>query len=127
MAFAYEEVVNAIVVFLAAVGGVTAVLTLGEKYRTLRKPHDQRINKLAEHEQKLLHDYTELEEHEQRLCKMERDVCEVLSQNRLMIKAVKTLLKHCIDGNDIAALRVEYGILDRYLSGELGELAHEHP
>lgn len=118
---------NAIVVFLAVVGGMTAVLTLNEKYQNWRKPHDQRATKIKEHDEKLLHDYTELEEHEQRLTKMERDVCEVLAQNRLMIKAVKTLLKHCIDGNDIAALRVEYSILDRYLSGEIVELAHERP
>lgn len=126
MGFAYEELVTFVVVLMAVVGGMTTVLALWEKLTKFRKPHEDRIHALEEHEQKLMHDYTELEEHETRICALEEDMKEVIAQNRILISALKTLLKHCIDGNDVNALQVEYGILDRYLSGGLKDLEVGH-
>lgn len=120
----FEMIEDFFIVAMAALGAVSLVLGLWKAIKELRKPAEQRRDMLSEHDRKLLNDFDELNRHEERLSNLEQDVKEIEAQNRILISGMKTLMMHEIDGvNHIHELEVEYGILDRYLSGGLDNIA----
>lgn len=108
--------------FGAIVSGGTQIMTFIEKITNIKKPHDAHVEMVRRHDEKLLHDYEVIEEHGHRLAKVEDEIKEVNVQNRILIRSLKQLLQHVITGNHIDDLKVEYGILTRYLSGELKDI-----
>lgn len=126
-AFSYDALAQAVMVLFALVGIALTVLNLIKAIRDVKKPHDDHIHMVHDHENKLVHDYEVIEEHGERLDRLEASMKEMEGQNRIIISALKAQLLHEIDGvNHIEDLKVEYGILSRYLSGDLANMGENH-
>lgn len=116
----FDQIVIVVLLILAAIQAANTVLTFFKNFKEAKKPHDDHIAEVREHGVKLNNDHQSLTDHEARINRMEKNQKENDSQNRIIISALKALLMHEIDGvNHIEELKVEYGILNRYLSGDL--------
>lgn len=95
------------------------IKAIKEWIASLREPTDKRISK----------DEATLQDHEERITHLEECCSEVrgklqsdwefqqdeIEMNRLMLKSIKQLLKHDIDGNDTEGLKMMEDEIDNYL------------
>ena len=115
MEYTIEQVGIFVLMVMAIMNFAILGINFWQKIREVKKPHDDHVSMVQEHDEKLNHDFKSITDHEKRIQNIENDLTEVKEQNNILISAVKQLLKHCIDGNDINMLKVEHGIMERYL------------
>lgn len=119
----FNEVGITIAVIAVACGFIAlvwnAIKAIKEWIASLRKPTDDHISDVE----------TQVEDHENRITKLEECCEEVrgklqndflfqqdnIAVNQLMLKSIKRLLQHSIDGNDTAKLREMEQEIDDYL------------
>ena len=115
---AFFIVLLALCALIAAVSGACAAIV--KFWRYAHKQSDENAEKLANHEKRI----TTLEE----CCtevrgKLESDwkwQQDATDMNRLVLKSLKSLLQHEIDGNDKAKLEEREQEIDKYLLDHMG-------
>lgn len=123
----WEGFATVVLLIVGAASVANMFLTLYKNAMEAKKPHDKHVAMVKEHDQKLLNDWEELETHKKKIADLEKRLMEIKEQNdslesqcTLLIISIKDLLMHVIDGNNhLDALKVDHGILDRYLTGDL--------
>ena len=104
--FSYEVIVNAITVFFAVIGGLTAVLALREKIIAARKPGKDLLDR---HEQYLTSDHEDIEA-------IKKAIDDLNAENRIQTETHIAILTHMIDGNHVESLRERRDFIQRYLN-----------
>lgn len=115
MEYTFEQVGIFVLMVMAIMNFAILGINFWQKIREVKKPHDDHVSMVHEHDEKLNHDFESISDHEERIQKIENDLTEIKGQNNILISAVKQLLNHCIDGNDINKLKIEHEIMERYL------------
>lgn len=114
-----------ITIAVIAVAMTFIVLT----WNTVKAIHDWRMSARKPTEERLKDDESRIEDHEHRIAHLEECCEEVqgklqndrkfqqdsIAVNQLMLKSIKILLQHLIDGNDTAKLMEMEQELDNYL------------
>lgn len=98
-------------------------------WNTVKAIHDWRMSARKPTEERLQDDESRIEDHEHRIKNLEECCTEVrgklsadwqfqqdnIAVNQLMLKSIKRLLQHSIDGNDTAKLQEMEQEIDNYL------------
>ena len=127
--FTYNELTIAVVVVLGAIAVFNMCTAAVKGWKELRKPDVDLRETVEKHDRALKSDGGKLDDHEQRISHLEGCCSEVQSKlqndwqfqqdetemNRLMLKSIKQLLKHSIDGNDTSGLKHMEDEIDNYL------------
>ena len=119
----FNEVGITIAVIAAAMTFI--VLT----WNTVKAIHDWRMSARKPTEERLQDDESRIDDHEQRIANLEECCTEVrgklqndfkfqqdnIAVNQLMLKSIKRLMQHALDGNDAAKLQEMEQEIDDYL------------
>lgn len=97
----YEVVAQGFMTFLALCGVIVLLLNVATGFRNFRKPYEERLDQLREHEEKLLNDYEEIKDL--------KDEVRILLQGQMLIT------EHIVTGNHVDKLRKHYDDTQRYL------------
>lgn len=97
----YDAVANAVVVFFAFCGAIVLIVNAVKAVKDLRKPSNDHIKMVLDHDEKLLNDY--------------EDISELKKEVRIILECLRPMLKHQIDGNSVDVLQEKLDFLDRYL------------
>lgn len=114
-----------ITIAVIAVAMTFIVLT----WNTVKAIHDWRMSARKPTEERLQDDESRIENHEQRITKLESCCEDVqgkllndfkfqqdnITMNQLMLKSIKSLLQHAVDGNDTDTLKKREQEIDEYL------------
>lgn len=97
----FDEIGIAVLLILAAINAGTAVMTFIEKFKNAKKPHDEHLAQVAEHDEKLDRDYKLLQ--------------EVVSRLGILLQGHLLILDHLIQGNHVDKLKEHREFIERYL------------
>lgn len=97
----FDQIGIAVLLILAAINAGTAIMTFVEKIKAAKKPHDEHLAQVAEHDEKLDRDYKMLK--------------EVISRLEILLKGHLLILDHLIQGNHINKLKEHREFIERYL------------
>lgn len=133
MQVTFEVLWGTILLVGMTITGITSVLTLREKIKAARKPHDDHMAQVDEHERLLGKDYRHLIEVDNQLKgiaeqvgELQRSFEEFDTLNKIQTSAIQALLHHEITGNDVHKLETEQAFIDRYLHPEKYDLGIRH-
>lgn len=115
MEMTFEVIWGAIVLIGMVITAATSILTLREKATAAREPHHAHMAQVDDHERRLNRDHTDIEELQVLVDELKRMVNNLDALNVIQTNALRALLKHEIDGNDIHALQTELTFMERYL------------
>ena len=91
--------------FVAVCSGITVVIVcwdrVAEHFRKAKRPHDDHVQKVKDHEKKLNNDYALLK--------------EIQTQQQLNTRALLQILNHIIEGNHVENLKESRDFISRYL------------
>lgn len=96
-----ETIVVVVMAVLAAMGIANTALTFVEKVKTAKQPHDDHIEMVKQHEEKLLNDY-EL-------------IREMQAEQRILLQNDLLVMEHIINGNHVEKLKEQRDFIHRYL------------
>lgn len=85
----------------AIISGGTQIMTFIEKAEKLKKPHDDHVAMVQEHDKKLNNDFMLLE--------------EIQAQLRISMQTDLLVLEHIISGNHVEKLKDQRDFIQRYL------------
>lgn len=97
----YEQIVGAVVVFLALCGAVASVGAAWNCIKAWRKPSRDIANRVERHSEFLDRD--------------NRRIGDLEESNRLIMRGVMQLMSHEIDGNHVDKLRDARDAMEQYL------------
>lgn len=100
-----ESIGDQILLFFAAFASVTGAIIAGfnlyDRFKAAKKPHDDHIQQVKEHEEKLERDY--------------KMICKLQEQNHLLIENDLAVIEHIINDNHISRLIDRREEIQRYL------------
>ena len=100
-AIPYNAVANAVVIFFAFCGAVVLAVNAWKAIKDIRKPHDDTVAKVLSHDEKLIHDF--------------EDLNEIKEEIRIILECLMPVMTHLIDGNDVENLKSKRDFLETYL------------
>ena len=103
---------------IAAVSGACAAIV--KFWRYAHKQSDENAEKLADHEHRIVKLEECCEEVHGKLNSDYKFQQDEIEMNRLVLKSLKTLLQHAVDGNDTAKLEKREQEIDKYLLDHMG-------
>lgn len=100
-----ESLTEFAIVFVAVCSGITTVIVCASniysKIKQAKKPHDDHVAQVKEHEEKLNNDYVVLE--------------ELKAEMRILLTNDILVMNHIIEGNHVDKLKEQRDFLHRYL------------
>ena len=100
-----ENIGDQILLFFAAFASITAAVMGGfnlyDRFKAAKKPHDEHVKQVKEHEEKLVHDFEMIK--------------DMQAQNRILIENDLIVMEHIINGNHIERLKEQRDLIQRYL------------
>lgn len=96
-----ETEVTVVMAILALVGVANTIFTLVEKVKSAKKPHDEHIEMVQRHEEKLNNDW--------------EIIRKMQEENRLLIENDMLVIEHIINGNHVDELRKQHQKLQKHL------------
>ena len=115
---AFFVVLLAMCALIAAVSGACAAIV--KFWRYAHKQSDENAEKLADHERRIVKLEECCEEVHGKLNSDYKFQQDEIEMNRLVLKSLKTLLQHAVDGNDTAKLEKREQEIDKYLLDHVG-------
>lgn len=103
---------------IAAVSGACAAAT--KFWRYAHKQSEENAVKLAEHEKRIVNLESCCEEVHGKLNSDYQFQQDEIEMNRLVLKSLKTLIQHAVDGNDTVKLEKREQEIDKYLLDHVG-------
>lgn len=89
------DIRTAVTVFAAIVALLVSVITLVNLLRKEKERNQRPINELSD----------KVSDHETRIIKLENASTDNVTENKLMMRMLLSLLRHAIDGNNITELK----------------------
>lgn len=100
-----EYIGDQILLFFAAFGSIAAAVIAGfnlwDRFKAAKKPHDDHVQQVQEHEEKLLHDFEVIK--------------DLQAEQRILIENDLAILEHIINGNHVDRLKDRRDFIQRYL------------
>ena len=100
-----ENIGDQILLFFAAfasvVGAIIAGFNLYDRFKAAKKPHDDHVKQVKEHEEKLLRDYETMR--------------EIQAEQRILLQNDLLVMEHIINGNHVDKLQEQRDFIHRYL------------
>lgn len=115
---AFFVVLLAMCALIAAVSGACAAIV--KFWRYAHKQSDENAEKLADHERRIVKLEECCEEVHGKLNSDYKFQQDEIEMNRLVLKSLKTLLQHAVDGNNTAKLEEREQEIDKYLLDHVG-------
>lgn len=106
----FDQIVIVVLLLLAGVNAGNTVLSFVKNIKEAKKPHDDHVTKVNEHEEKLDRDWQALQ--------LMRDELGILLNGQML------LLQHEITGDHIEKLQEHQDFIQRYLIDHHGGEAH---
>lgn len=127
--YEYSDIQTTVIVIFGAIAAFVLLAQAIKAWREMFKPSADTKEKVAEHGRRLHEDDERIEDHERRITHLEGCCAEVQGKlqndwqfqqdetemNRLMLKSIKQLIKHSLDGNDTRGLKHMEDEIDTYL------------
>lgn len=114
----FEQLIGAAVVILILIGVYNTAMTAIKNHLEAKKRHDAPIDTLTErvdaHDKMLSNDKRRLEDMDERLATLK-------AESAMMLKGVRALLSHEINGNSDDKLKESYDNIDNYLINKGGK------
>ena len=108
----YDKFLTALVVILLIVGAYNTIMTAYKTHREEKRLRDSPVTKLTErvdrHDELLAKDKDRLDEHDKQLNMMGEE-------SRIMLRGVRALLSHEVNGNSTDKLEASLSEIDDYL------------
>ena len=114
----FEQLIGAVAVILILVGLYNTAMTAVKNYLEAKKRHEAPVDELTArvnaHDKMLSNDKRRIEETDERLATLK-------AESAMMLKGVRALLSHEINGNSNDKLRESYDNIDNYLISKGGK------
>ena len=111
-ALTFEQLITTAVVILVLVGAYNTIITAVKNHRSEKELKNSPITKLTErvdrHDDLLQKDKDRLDDHERQLVSMGQE-------SKIMLRGVRALLSHEVNGNSDDKLRASMSEIDDYL------------
>ena len=108
----YDKFLTALVVILLLAGAYNTIMTAWKNHREEKRLRDSPVTQLKErvdrHDELLAHDKDRLDEHDKLLNTMGQE-------SHIMLRGVRALLSHEINGNSLEKLQNSMSEIDDYL------------
>lgn len=113
-ALTFEQLITTAVVILVLIGAYNTIMTAVKNHRSEKELKNSPISKLSEridkHDDMLSRNHDRLDDHE-------REIREISEESKIMLRGVRALLSHEINGNSDDKLRASMTEIDDYLIG----------